>query len=1124
MTSAPAQSWRAFTAYFLGLLLLLSGAASVFGFALNGYTWPATTQIRMHLDLSHAFTSLQDGSTDWNASASDALNIWNQYIDTVKFVADAPSGSSGANGANDVLFSTTVYGDTWPTRALAVTIKMSNQGSSFTEVDVLFNDNLKWDSYRGPLQGSGLIGTYDFHRVALHEFGHVLGLDHPDQHGQSVVAIMNSIISDLDHLADDDIAGARSLYGLRITSPLNPASIRSGDNFSYQITANNNPSSYAANGLPPGLQLNGASGLISGSCPTSGIFPVDITVQGESGTATARVQITITPLPIGSYSSASVQVGTNFAYQISAGNNPTSYDATGLPSGLQVNGVTGLISGTPQVSGNFTVRLFARSASSEAAGNLSLQVMPPRITSAYPPVVGLGDPLSFQITATNNPTSFGASGLPPGLQINASSGLISGTSTAAGDFSVTVTAQTPYGAATATILVTIRPPRITSFPPPPQDIGTSYNYQITASNHPSSFSATGLPAGLVLDSTTGKITGVAELSGTYQVNITAVGTTGTATGTITITVAALDVSDPPLKKLSLSVYGSIVADPIRPRVYAPVGTNIAVIDTNSLSVIKTIDIGSAFYADFGFSPDGNKLWVTDYYNSRIRGIDLNTLTVTTTITTTLYPRMIRAGADGYLYVTDYNHSYISQVDPASGATLTQFDPRSTNAAGSCAIDTSPDHKTLYVAGLSNGAPVGSYDISAGGAPALIQRVDLTGTQSFGRKLAVNPTNGSIAFMTQNGNPATIDPTQVRSGADLNSIQGSFASPGIPSNLVYSFDGSLLFQAMQQRSRIDVFRTNSGQLARTITLPNRAVPGNDNNSIVQGLAVDQTNSYLFVVSNSGSATGLYIYSLLPPPQPPTPPKSLLNIATRLETQGGDNALIGGFIVTGQGPKQLALRAIGPSLPVAGKLADPVLQLYDSTGTLIAQNDNWNAHRADVIATGLAPSDEHEAVTTATLQPGSYTAVVRGVNDSTGVALVEGYDLSPNSGSKLANISTRGKVEAGDNVMIGGFILGGDQLTNVIVRAIGPSLANVGVPDALIDPSLEVYDGNGVMLASDDNWRENQEQLLLQTGLAPADDREAAIALSLQPGAYTAIVRGKSDSVGVGLVEVYNLDSQ
>jgi hypothetical protein len=279
--------------------------------------------------------------------------------------------------------------------------------------------------------------------------------------------------------------------------------------------------------------------------------------------------------------------------------------------------------------------------------------------------------------------------------------------------------------------------------------------------------------------------------------------------------------------------------------------------------------------------------------------------------------------------------------------------------------------------------------------------------------------------------------------------------------------------------------------------------------------------LFLTGHGFGQLEVYSTGLTPPP---AAPQSLLNISTRLRTQGGDNVLIGGFIITGQEPKKLVLRAIGPSLPLTGKLTDPALELYDATGALVGQNDNWNAHRSDILATGLAPSDEHEAVIAATLQPGRYTAVVHGVNDASGVALVEAYDLTATSNSKLANISTRGKVEAGDNVMIGGFILGGDQVTNVAVRAIGPSLANFNIAGPLFDPMLEVHNGNGALVAEDDDWRMYQEQLLIDSGLAPTDNRESAMLLWLQPGAYTAIVRGKDDGVGVGLVEVYNLDAK
>jgi hypothetical protein len=1122
MTLSWARSRRAFTTCFLGLCLFLGGAVPVFSFALNGYRWPDGSQIAMHLQLEHVSGALQDGSVSWNASAADALSIWNQYVDTVQFAAADPSGSSGSDGVNEVLFSGTVYGDSWPSNALAVTLKMSSQGSVFTETDVLFNDNLKWNSYRGPLQRSVSGSTYDFHRVALHEFGHVLGLDHPDQHGQSVIAIMNSIISDLDHLADDDIAGARFLYALKLTSSLTPPSVRSGDAFSYQVTANNRSSSYAATGLPPGLQLDAATGLISGRCSASGTFPVDITVQGTLGTATGRVQIVITPLPITSTTNIQVQVGENMSYQISAGNNPTSYGATGLPAALQLNSSTGLISGVPQNAGTFVARIIADSATSEAAGNLQIVVMPPRITSStLPAAVELGDPFTYQITATNAPTSFGVVGLPAGLELNPATGLISGTSTSAGVFRVTVTAETSFGTASASVQIVIGAPRITSPPFVSSiDIGSDFTYQILGSNHPYFFTATGLPAGLSVDPVSGEIHGVAELSGQYQVQITATGATGTASATLTITIRLLDSPDTPLKKIPLFVYGTIVADPARPRLYAGTNSGIAVIDTDSLTVLQTVPI-PLFKSDLSISADGSKLWVTSYYDPKIRAIDLNSLTVSTTVTTSLYPKLVREGADGSLYVTDYNQNDVIQVDTASGAILNRFNAGA--VGGYSTMEISPDHRTLYVVSLSFTGPVASYNLVPGAAPTLVQRVSTLGAQSYARRIAVSPNGASISIAARHDNSLPPDPTVVRSAGDLNIVQGNLTSPTFPSDIVYSADGSLLFQAMQQRSRIDVFNVANSQLARTITLPDRALPADDF-SVTQSMAVDRTNSYFFAASTNSLGGAVYVYSLAPPARPTAPAKSLLNISTRLRTLAGDNALIGGFILNGTEPKNIVLRAMGPSLPVSGKLADPVLQLFDSKGALIAENDNWNAHRADVLATNIPPADEHEAVIAASLQPGSYTAVVRGVNGATGVALVEAYDLSPTSNSKLANISTRGEVEAGDNVMIGGFILGGDQTTTVVVRAMGPSLTNFGVGGALNDPMLEVYDSNGVLLALDDDWRMYQEQPLIQAGLAPSDDRESAMLLLLQPGAYTAIVRGKNDSVGVGLVEVYNLDAQ
>jgi len=270
-------------------------------------------------------------------------------------------------------------------------------------------------------------------------------------------------------------------------------------------------------------------------------------------------------------------------------------------------------------------------------------------------------------------------------------------------------------------------------------------------------------------------------------------------------------------------------------------------------------------------------------------------------------------------------------------------------------------------------------------------------------------------------------------------------------------------------------------------------------------------------------------------------NVANISTRLPIGSGDDVLITGFIITGDASatKKVLVRGIGPSLTakgVTGALADPQLTLNDSTGTAIARNDNWKQtdifgvitadQSGDIQATGAQPTDDKEAALIATLKPSNYTAVVRGVGGGTGIGLAEAYDIDAASTAKVANVSTRGFVQTGDNIMIGGFI----TITNpvkVVVRAIGPSLAQFGIANPLADPTLELRDGQGTLVGSNDNWKVNdqtgqsQEADIRATQLQPNNDAESAMVQTLQPGAYTAQVRGKNSTTGIGLVEVYAL---
>lgn len=252
--------------------------------------------------------------------------------------------------------------------------------------------------------------------------------------------------------------------------------------------------------------------------------------------------------------------------------------------------------------------------------------------------------------------------------------------------------------------------------------------------------------------------------------------------------------------------------------------------------------------------------------------------------------------------------------------------------------------------------------------------------------------------------------------------------------------------------------------------------------------------------------------------------LSNISTRLPVGTGENVLIAGFKIAGSTQKQLVLRALGPTLTqfgVSNAMQDTTLELHDSTGSVIAVNDDWQqAAGAQSIPPGLRPPNDLESALLVTLNPGAYTAILRGYRNSTGIGLVEVYDTSVGS-TQLTNISTRGFVQAGDDVMIAGLIVQSHN-KQVIVRALGPTLTSFGVTNALADPKLELHDGNGTLVASNDDWKDSQQSSIAATGLAPPNDLESAVVGTMTPGNYTAIVRGFNNATGNALIEVYALD--
>jgi hypothetical protein len=240
------------------------------------------------------------------------------------------------------------------------------------------------------------------------------------------------------------------------------------------------------------------------------------------------------------------------------------------------------------------------------------------------------------------------------------------------------------------------------------------------------------------------------------------------------------------------------------------------------------------------------------------------------------------------------------------------------------------------------------------------------------------------------------------------------------------------------------------------------------------------------------------------------------------QTGDNVGIGGFIITGTAPKHVVLRAVGPSLSQVGvpnALADPVLELHGPPGFATIINDNCEP---PFIPNPFCTPGSLESLIDVTLDPGAYTAIVRGKDNTTGVALVEVYDVNQEVDSRLANISTRALIGTADNITIAGFILGGNSGNDtIVVRGIGPSLTALGLPNALADPTLELRDNNGALLIANNDWQDVPIGPFIPPGLRPNNPLESAILVTLPPGLYTALLAGVNNGTGLGLVEVYDL---
>jgi hypothetical protein len=723
------------------------------------------------------------------------------------------------------------------------------------------------------------------------------------------------------------------------------ASATTGSSFTYTITATNSPTSYGAAGLPSGLSINTTTGVISGTPTTSGIFNVTITATNAGGTnAPFTLSLTVTqPKPvINSSTTATATVNSAFSYTITATNSPTSYNATGLPSGLTVNTTTGAISGTPTASGNSSVSLSATNSGGTGTATLSLTVNggKPVITSATTATANKGSAFSYTITATNSPTSYSATGLPAGLTVKTSTGVISGTPTATGSSTVTIGATNASGTGTATLSLTVNAsnaPVINSATTATATKGSPFSYTITATNSPTSYSATGLPAGLTVNTSTGVISGTPTATGTSSVKLGATNASGTGSATLSLTV-----SNQPIPVITSA-------------------TSAGALEGSDFSYTITATNSPTSYSATGLPS----------------GLSINTATGVISGTPSVSPGTVTVhlGATNSGGTGTATLSLSVANDPVIA---TQPASQTVNAGSSVVLTVSAvGNSTLSYQWYSGASP-----ISGAIGPMLSLGTVQTGASGSTYSVKVTDNAGTVT-----SNTATLTVTAAQASSIAAQPQSETVNLGSTTVLTVTAPASSTYQ--WEFNGINL--TDGGSISGS-TGPQLVISGTGSAAV---------GDYTCMVTTAGVSTQSNSAAIVAAPS--SNPGIATSISARAFVGTGDNILIGGFYIVGSTSRTVLIQALGPALTalgVSGALQHPTLSIHQNQSgqdVTLYSNTGWGGSQillnaaASVFANPVLVQGSADSELLLTLPPGGYSAEISGANSGTGVALCAIYEL-------------------------------------------------------------------------------------------------------------------------------------